>query len=66
MSKKRIPANVDMSTVHWLDREISKGIFASYSHAIRLALKLLKKERIITTKFKAQNSVKNAENGENG
>ena len=42
MAKKRIPANVDLKTVHWLDRQIELKLYASYSHAIRIALKLLK------------------------
>mgnify|MGYP001581109104 CR=1 FL=1 len=65
MGKKRIPANVDIPTVEWLDRQISKGVYASYSHAIRLALKLLRKTAISTIKFKKPNSVKTEVTQEN-
>ena len=53
MAKKRIPANVDFKTVHWLDRQIELGLFASYSHAIRTALKLLKLH--VKSVYKTQN-----------
>ncbi len=66
MAKKRLLAYVRLPTIRWLDREISKGIFASYSHALCLGLKLLRKERILTTKFKKPNFAQNAENAADG
>ena len=66
MAKKPVQAYVDLPTIKWMDRQISKGFLASYSHSINLGLKLLKKSLHTTIKFKAPNSTKNAENAENG
>ena len=65
MAKKRILAYVSLPTVLWLDREISKGCFASYSHALNFGLKILKKQHKCTIKFKAPNSAKTEETQEN-
>ncbi len=56
MAKKRILAYVRLSTIKWLDKEISKGCFASYSHALNFGLKILKKQHRCTIKMKAPNS----------
>jgi len=65
MAKKQIMARLDFPTVKWLDRQISKGFLYSYNHAIKLGLKLLKKNLHTTIKFKKANVVKNGENEEN-
>lgn len=62
MSKKRISAYISTPSVLWLDRQISKGFIASYSHGLNLGLKLLKKSLHTTIKFKIPNEVKNVEN----
>ena len=43
MDKKKIPVNIDIRTIKWIDTQIQKGVFASYSHAGRVAFKELQK-----------------------
>ena len=43
MTKRKIPFNLEGRDILWLDKEIVKGTYASYSHAGRSAIVLLKK-----------------------
>ena len=65
MGVKVVSARLHLSTINWLDRQISKGFLASYNHAIKLGLKLLQKNLHTTIKFKKANSVKTQETQEN-
>lgn len=66
MVAKRVYTNLSLPTVKWLDRELNKGCFASYSHALKLGLKLLRKLHKCTIKFKEANSAKTEVSEENG
>ena len=41
MGKKRVPVNIKIPTVNWLDRMIKIGVFSSYSDAARKSFRLL-------------------------
>ena len=65
MAAKRVYSNLQMPTIKWLDKEIKKGCFASYSHAIKQSLKIMRKLHQCTIKFKKPNSAKTEETQEN-
>ena len=66
MGKKIVSARLDLPTIRWLDRQISKGFIASYNHGIKLGLKLLRKNLHTTIKFKKPNTIKTEGTQEHG
>lgn len=66
MAKRRLMAYVGLATVKWLDRRISGGVYASYSHAINRGLKLLRKEFLQTQKLVMNNNSKKVRFVKNG